>query len=151
MGPVLAELAASEESLEVNPTKVYLEMIAEVEVSTGQPCALPRLPPDDAAKHPEVKRRVARRFESLQLLVLRLLSALNASANEFPFGVRWLCSTLETMATKTWATASEREIVAIVSGYFVLRLLNPMLMSPEFFFHIKCGRVRTSFYLLQRF
>ena len=197
LGDIVREMATSTLSLEVNPVKVYLEIINEVEALTGKPHATMRregVTTEMATRHPEVSARLSTRFDTLADFVTRLVDELVAFADRFPYGVRWLTQQLDYFARKSFGDpngsdqqqqhlpastalraarvqclegnlsveelvalearnrtestsarpsadgdsnitrtsgATEAEITAVVSGFLLLRIINPLLVAPD--------------------
>jgi len=105
LGDLVREMATSTLSLEVNPLKVYLEIINDSEALTGKPHPTMRregVTTDMATQHPEVTARLSNRFETLADFVTRLVDQLTAFADRFPYGVRWLTQQLDFFARKSF-------------------------------------------------
>ena len=132
IGPVIEEIMECSDSWELNPHKVYTEVIKEWEEENGAVSDMRRdLPQEEMAAHPEVARRCQMRMERIQGVARRLIDALSEGVPNVLYGVRWLCSQLDTMARERFQDATEAQIASIIGGLFFLRFVNPIIVAPD--------------------
>jgi len=118
--------------VQVNPTKIYLELINDYETNTGQESPLPRNPSmEEAALVPAVADRLAARFAKLRAVVLEIIGKLREAVPQMLYGVRWICRELNRMARERFRDATEKEWTAIVGGFLILRFANTMIIAPD--------------------
>ncbi|OAJ36101.1 hypothetical protein BDEG_20313 [Batrachochytrium dendrobatidis JEL423] len=80
--------------LEINPLKVYDQMIKDIEIATGQTCNLPRgITAEAALKNTDVQAIIAPR--------------------------------------RKYSDASDSQICSLIGGFFMLRFINPAIVTPQ--------------------
>jgi Ras GTPase-activating-like protein IQGAP2/3 len=85
-------LAKGELNFEINPLKVYEQMINEIETETGKDCDLPRNVSDDvAASNNRVRAIIAPRVQTLVEVANSFLDTIVDSLDQVPYGIRWIC------------------------------------------------------------
>ncbi|KAF9118774.1 glyceraldehyde-3-phosphate dehydrogenase 1 [Mortierella sp. GBA39] len=91
-------------NLEVNPLKVYEQMINQIEENTGSlPPHLPRgVPPETAAANPDVQAIIAPRL-----------------------------SMVMEIANSKYPDATDFSICSLIGGFFFLRFINPAIVTPQ--------------------
>lgn len=115
-------------NLELDPIKVYKEMHAagEVEGSTET-----LTDPQEALALPRVKEEVDKRADVMRELVGCFLSAIIDNLDDVPFGLRWLCKAIRGKCQTHFPGAAAEAVGSLVGGFFLLRYINPAIISPE--------------------
>jgi len=133
--PVLNEiLADTSMSLEINPVKVYEAYIIDFETRTGQPCPLPKkVEPEEAANTPEIKKIVDARVLQLDALANKFINTLIASTSKVPYGIRWICKQIRYLVKAKFPKAEREQIVSLIGGFYLLRFVNPAVVTPQAF------------------
>lgn len=119
-------------NLEINPQKVYQQLIADHETNTGQKCPWPRDASDeDAAKQPEVQVVIEERVKHLLHYVQLILSRIMNAVESVPYGMRWICKQLGTLAKQRFPDSDKYQIGSLMGGYIYLRFFNPVIVTPD--------------------
>ena len=86
-------------NLEVNPLKVYEQMINQIEENTGSlPPHLPRgVPPETAAANPDVQAIIAPRLSMVMEIANSFLDTILESLDQVPYGIRWICKQIRSL------------------------------------------------------
>ncbi|KAE9407728.1 Rho GTPase activation protein [Gymnopus androsaceus JB14] len=103
-------------NLEINPVKVYEQMINQIEEETGSlPPNLPRgVAPEIAAENLDVQAIIAPRLTMLMEI-----------ANSF------LVTIIESMESRKYPEATDYAICSLIGGFFFLRFINPAIVTPQ--------------------
>eukprot|EP00211_Chloroparvula_japonica_P005130 CAMPEP_0119131044 /NCGR_PEP_ID=MMETSP1310-20130426/9300_1 /TAXON_ID=464262 /ORGANISM="Genus nov. species nov., Strain RCC2339" /LENGTH=838 /DNA_ID=CAMNT_0007121595 /DNA_START=153 /DNA_END=2669 /DNA_ORIENTATION=+ len=132
LGPVMNTVLETDRNMELNPLTIYIKMINEAEIRTGEKTKLERqVKPEEALDHPEVKRIVDSRLEELTDICKMFVEAILRSVNELPYGLRWICKQLADISKENLPDATELDIQRLI-GYFVYyRFLNLAIVAPD--------------------
>ncbi len=86
-------------NLEINPVKVYEQMIQQIEEETGSlPANLPRgVPPEVAAANGDVQAIIAPRLTMLMEIANSFLLTIMESMESVPYGIRWICKQIRSL------------------------------------------------------
>jgi len=86
-------------NLEVNPLKVYEQMINQIEENTGSlPAHLPRgVPPETAAANADVQAIIAPRLSMVMEIANSFLDTILESLDQVPYGIRWICKQIRSL------------------------------------------------------
>lgn len=86
-------------NLEINPLKVYEQMINQIEEETGSlPENLPRgVAPEAAAANPDVQAIIAPRLTMLMEIANSFLLTIIDSMETVPYGIRWICKQIRSL------------------------------------------------------
>ena len=86
-------------NLEINPVKVYEQMIQQIEEETGSlPPSLPRgVPPEVAAANADVQAIIAPRLTMLMEIANSFLLTIIESMESVPYGIRWICKQIRSL------------------------------------------------------
>jgi Ras GTPase-activating-like protein IQGAP2/3 len=96
---ILSEFLEKDESLEINPLKVYDWMIIDYETKTGKLTTLNRKPSgEEAAANADVQAIIAPRIQTLGEISDHVISTLIASVKTVPYGIRWICKQIFNLA-----------------------------------------------------
>jgi Ras GTPase-activating-like protein IQGAP2/3 len=84
--------------LEINPLKVYEQMIKDIEAATNAECSLPKtVTTEIAASNPDVQAIIAPRVKTLMEIAASILSVIIASVDQIPYGIRWICKQIRSL------------------------------------------------------
>ncbi|POW16814.1 hypothetical protein PSTT_01017 [Puccinia striiformis] len=95
-------------NLEINPLKVYDQMIQQIEDETGS------LPED-----------LPRGFQ------LNFLMTIMESIDSVPYGIRWICKQIRSLTKRKYQEATDIAICSLIGGFFFLRFINPAIVTPQ--------------------
>ena len=125
-------LAHDEHNLEINPVKVYEQMINDMEVDTGNTCELPRnVTAEEAMSHEEVKKKIVPRVAELMRLAATFLDTIVTNIDQVPYGIRWICKQIRLLTKKKFPEVKDMAICSLIGGFFLLRFLNPAIVTPQ--------------------
>ena len=137
-GGILRDLIAAsagpeKQSLEMNPAKVFDELAARYRAEHGGAeiwgeGAKPT--PEEQADLPYVQEAVAARVPVIQGYMERLLSEYERHVDAVPYEMRWICKQVKELIQERWQNTSLEQVCTMIGGFFVLRFLNPALISP---------------------
>eukprot|EP00055_Hartaetosiga_balthica_P015368 m.90141 g.90141 ORF g.90141 m.90141 type:complete len:898 (-) comp8848_c0_seq1:149-2842(-) len=111
-------------SLEINTEKVYQEL----ELSGRE---LPPYNANSCFDIDELKCVVQEHGEMLMEITDRVLEAITISIPNIPYGVRWLCKVIREQCESRFSNISVDTVYSHIGGFFLLRYINPALVSPE--------------------
>ncbi|KAI9094336.1 Rho GTPase activation protein [Phlyctochytrium arcticum] len=118
--------------LEINPLKVYEQMITDIETATNEPCDLPRgISQDDAQQNSDVQAIIAPRLVTLMEITESFLTTIIASLDQVPYGIRWICKQIRSLTKRKYPEATEFNICSLIGGFFFLRFVNPAIVTPQ--------------------
>ena len=129
LGPPLRELAAtaSDESLEVEPLKVYRDITPPDQQDATIDAA-------HAAALPAVAATIEARAARASALAGAFLDAVTSdeAVEKLTFGSRWVAKTILDCARRGFGRATtEEQLLALVGGFLFLRYINPVVVAPE--------------------
>ena len=136
--------------LEIFPDKVREEWAAEYRAEQGLP------PPDPNAAYGEdggggggdddgdgsiggipkeivdeiVQGIIQPRIPCIEELTAELLDSLERHLEDVPYGIRWICKQTKRLVAERWPDLPEAQQCSLVGGFFVLRYLNPAILTP---------------------
>lgn len=120
--------------LEVNPLKVYMEYINEYEIKTGVKSELNRkVTAEEAAQNEEVQRIIAPRIDKLDEIAGEFITALISSADQVPYGIRWICKQIRQLARAKFPEVTREQVCSLIGGFYLLRFINPAIVTPQAF------------------
>ncbi|KIR31091.1 IQ domain-containing GTPase activating protein [Cryptococcus deuterogattii MMRL2647] len=120
-------------NLEINPLKVYDQMIQQIEDDTGSlPPSLPRgVAPEVAAANPDVQAIIIPRITMLMEIANSFLATIMDSIESVPYGIRWICKQIRSLTRRKHPDASDASICSLIGGFFFLRFINPAIVTPQ--------------------
>ncbi|WVQ76132.1 hypothetical protein IAR50_005778 [Cryptococcus sp. DSM 104548] len=120
-------------NLEINPLKVYEQMIQQIEEDTGSlPPSLPRgVPPEVAAANSDVQAIIIPRITMLMEIANSFLSTIIDSLDSVPYGIRWICKQIRSLTRRKYPDATDASICSLIGGFFFLRFINPAIVTPQ--------------------
>ena len=109
-------------------------MINDYEATTGQLSKLNRkASPEEAGANPEVQKLLKARFELLGKLTDDFINDLIGSIANVPYGIRWICKQIKSLVKKFFPEATKANICSMIGGFFLLRFINPAIVTPQAF------------------
>ncbi|CCM00087.1 uncharacterized protein FIBRA_02114 [Fibroporia radiculosa] len=120
-------------NLEINPVKVYEQMIIQIEEETGSlPPNLPRgVPPEVASANADVQAIIAPRLTMLMEIANSFLLTIIDSMDTVPYGIRWICKQIRSLTRRKYPDATDYAICSLIGGFFFLRFINPAIVTPQ--------------------
>ncbi|KAF8632246.1 hypothetical protein AX15_001995 [Amanita polypyramis BW_CC] len=120
-------------NLEINPVKVYEQMINQIEEETGSlPPNLPRgVGPEVAAENLDVQAIIAPRLTMLMEIANSFLVTIIESMESVPYGIRWICKQIRSLTRRKYPEATDYAICSLIGGFFFLRFINPAIVTPQ--------------------
>lgn len=120
-------------NLEIDPLKVYQQMIAQIEEDTGSlPVSLPRgVTFEQAAANKEVQAIIEPRLTMLMEIANMFLSTIIENLEEVPYGIRWICKQIRSLSRRKYPQAEDQLICTLIGGFFFLRFINPAIVTPR--------------------
>ncbi|TDL25862.1 Rho GTPase activation protein [Rickenella mellea] len=120
-------------NLEINPLKVYEQMINQIEDETGsRPDNLPRgVTLEQAAANPDVQAIVAPRLTMLMEIANSFLLTIIESIESVPYGIRWICKQIRSLTRRKYPDATDYSICSVIGGFFFLRFIIPAIITPQ--------------------
>lgn len=120
--------------MEINPVKVYETYIIDYETTTGKAFTLNRKPtPEEAAVNPEVQKIIGPRIKALEDMSNTFLNAILNSTDLVPYGIRWICKQIRELTRLKFPTATRAQTCSLIGGFFLLRFINPAIVTPQAF------------------
>jgi Ras GTPase-activating-like protein IQGAP2/3 len=119
--------------LEINPLKVYDNMVKQIEADTGSlPDYLPRsVTAEDAAENEQVQAIITPRLKVLTDIAEGFLSTIIEGLHETPYGIRWICKQIRSLSRRKYPDAQDQTICTLIGGFFFLRFINPAIVTPK--------------------
>lgn len=119
--------------LEINPLKVYDNMVKQIEADTGSlPDYLPRsVTAEDAAENEQVQAIITPRLKVLTEIAEGFLSTIIEGLHETPYGIRWICKQIRSLSRRKYPDAQDQTICTLIGGFFFLRFINPAIVTPK--------------------
>ncbi|KAJ1566356.1 glyceraldehyde-3-phosphate dehydrogenase 1 [Cladochytrium tenue] len=118
--------------LEINPLKVFEQMVRDVELETGEPYPHPKaVSAEDAQNNPDVQAIIAPRVETLMRITESFLNTIISSIDDVPYGIRWICKQIRSLTKRKYPDASDFNIGSLIGGFFMLRFINPAIVTPQ--------------------
>ena len=120
-------------NLEINPLKVYDELIGMYEEKNGkEPDHLPRgITAEQAAENREVQDLIAPRLNKLDDIASSFLETIIKGLDQAPYGIRWICKQIRSLSRRKYPDAEDQKICTLIGGFFFLRLINPAIVTPR--------------------
>ena len=122
-----------DEDLEINPLKVYGNMIEQIQRDTGSvPDYLPRgVTAEQAAENRDVQAIIAPRLTMLMELANSFLETIIQGLDETPYGIRWICKQIRSLSKRKYPDANDQTVCTLIGGFFFLRFINPAIVTPR--------------------
>lgn len=125
IGSLITDLAANHTlSLETNPAKIFEELRG----SSGEQNAVTI---EMALQDPEVSKIFEKRLGELKRVSEQFLDAVINSLHCVPYGIRWLCKAIMQLPKQKFQNITGDSLTCLVGGFFMLRFVNPAIVSPH--------------------
>ena len=109
-------------------------MVNDYEATTGKISTLNKKPSqEEAGENADVQKLIATRINHLGKITDDFISALINSMPDIPYGIRWICKQIRTFMTMYFPDAGEAQICSMIGGFFLLRFVNPAIVTPQAF------------------
>ncbi|ORX62167.1 Rho GTPase activation protein [Hesseltinella vesiculosa] len=120
-------------NLQVNPLKVYEELVQAAEQEHGQlPENFPRsVTAEEAANHPQVRAIIQPRVYALIEIANQFLTTIVQSLDQVPYGIRWICKQIRSLTKRKYPDATDQAISTLIGSFFFLRFVNPAIVTPQ--------------------
>lgn len=119
-------------NLELHPLQIYIAMINESEIKTGEKSTLERnVTEEQAAQNPDVKRISAERIQELEDLCQQFLEGILETMRDLPYGIRWICKQLRDLSTKALPDATKDDILKLLVYFVYYRFINLAIVTPD--------------------
>ena len=120
-------------NLEINPLKVYEELIARIEEERASvPDYLPRgVTAEEAAENEEVQAIIAPRLRYLTSEATKFLETIIGGLDQTPYGIRWICKQIRSLSKRKYPDAEDATVCTLIGGFFFLRFINPAIVTPR--------------------
>lgn len=126
-------LEHKELNLQINPLKVYDELVSIMEKEQGQlPEGFPRsVTPEVASANPTVQNMIRPRLKTLMDIANSFLTTIINSLDQVPYGIRWICKQIRSLTKRKYPDATDDAISSLIGGFFFLRFVNPAIVTPQ--------------------
>lgn len=119
-------------NLQINPLKVYEEVVAKMESEDDLPPGFSKsVTPDVAATNPAVQSLIGPRLEKLMEIANTFFTTIVESLDQVPYGIRWVCKQIRSLTKRKYPEATESSISSLIGGFFFLRFINPAIVTPQ--------------------
>ncbi|KAL1597251.1 RasGAP protein [Paraconiothyrium brasiliense] len=120
-------------NLEINPLKVYEQMVTDIEDQQGTlPANLPKgVTAEQAAENATVQQIIAPRLTMLMEIANNFLTTIINGLEETPYGIRWICKQIRSLSKRKYPDAQDQTICTLIGGFFFLRFINPAIVTPR--------------------
>lgn len=108
---------------------------------------------EQAMKEESVSKEINQRYQTLCDLCTGVLQGMSDNVNEMPYGLRYVCKTLEKMLKVKHPDSTESDRNSVISNIVYYRFMNPALVSPDGFELTKKaipGTMRTNLLLISK-
>ena len=124
-------------NLEINPLKVYEQMVTQIEDETGSlPDELPKsVSQETAAANTDVQNIIAPRLTMLMEIAKSFLLTIIESLEQVPYGIRWICKQIKslTKVRHEHIVTTSSGLTMLYSGNTLTRLMGPSAHSSADF------------------
>jgi Ras GTPase-activating-like protein IQGAP2/3 len=130
MGDLIHELVDMDVSMEINPLQIYQTLMDNEEVpDPGDSTLLTQL----AESNPIVQKKVQENLKQLEHWAMRIFLRLKETIDLVPYGIRWLCKAIRVLVKEKFPEASAEYCQSLIGGFFILRLINPAIVTPQLY------------------
>jgi Ras GTPase-activating-like protein IQGAP2/3 len=115
---IIVELAARTDSLEINPIKVYEEMVESGEVHAEHKSFSEKMAA--AERHEGVRSRVTERIKTLEGITTSFLDVIVQSIDQVPYGIRWLCKAIRQLVMVSFTVTYKYFMIGINEYIYIM-------------------------------
>lgn len=120
--------------INTNAVEVYKQWINQMEAETGRASGLPyETSTEQALEHQEVRDRIQKSLEGLRDATERFLSAILASVEKIPYGMRYMAKVMRNALHEHFPTVPEKETLKIIGNLIYYRYINSAIVAPDAF------------------
>ncbi|KAI7905507.1 Rho GTPase activation protein [Cokeromyces recurvatus] len=131
-GKINELIEQKELNLQINPLKVYEEIIERMERENSLPPGFNKsVTPEVAAANTEVQAIIEPRIKKLIELANEFLTVIIQSLDKIPYGIRWICKQIRSLTKRKYPNATDSAISSLIGGFFFLRFINPAIVTPQ--------------------
>ncbi|KAJ1910414.1 RasGAP protein [Mycoemilia scoparia] len=131
-------ITEDKQNLELNPLKVYEELIQELEDKGESTGNMPRgVTSEEAAGHPLVIKTIEPRMKAIERIANRFLDVIIGNISQVPYGIRWICKQIRSLTKRKYPQATDASVCSFIGGFFFLRFINPAIVTPQAYMLIK--------------
>lgn len=124
-------------NLEIEPLKIYEQILNESQIEPGADTLPKASTSEEAATIPRVQETLNKHVEDLKRVTVNLLQTIVGSVDLVPYGVRWLCRKIRQLMKQYYPDATTENITSLIGGFFLLRFVNPAIVTPTAYMLIK--------------
>lgn len=74
---------------------------------------------------------VQRRTQTLIYLVEQILKDVTSSIQHVPYGIRWICKQIRSLARRRYPDLPEANVCSLIGSFFFLRYINAAIVMPQ--------------------
>lgn len=128
LGEVVRKILCYDKSLEIDPLKIFHDMMEKNQVRRPSE---PKGILEAAQNHPTVHEQIQVHIPILQDFILQILQRLRDTIQDVPYGIRWLCKAIRALVLEKFPDVSLERMNSLIGGFFLLRYINPIIVSPH--------------------
>ncbi|KZC12883.1 Ras GTPase-activating-like protein IQGAP1 [Dufourea novaeangliae] len=135
VGPIIEKILADRAlSIETNPVDIYKCWRNQLEMETGETLNLPyTVTQQQALNYEQVRIRLNRGIQLLQMTVLEFLNKITESRDLIPYGMLYMSKVLNDSLTEKFPTAPEKDILKVVGNLIYYHFINAAIVAPDAF------------------
>lgn len=121
--------------LDINAVALYKSYISDKEVQTGEKMNIDQknITFEVAMKEDFISKEIYSRIEKLKQICDGVLQGICESANELPYGMRYICKELENCLKKKHPNSNPTERKTVITYLIHYRFMSPAIASPDGF------------------
>ncbi|KAJ5077202.1 gtpase-activating protein [Anaeramoeba ignava] len=124
----LTEIANNQDlDLEVNPVHIYKNLIAQ----DGEDA--PKATYESLKSNTQVMEIVGSHVDQLQAWFDQLFNSIIKNVDLIPYGIRLICRKIRDLSIEFFPDFSRYRIAGFIGGFLILRLINPVVITPKIF------------------
>lgn len=117
--------------LEINPSRIYREIVQDLNNRGVEHSYTPTITDEEAAKLEPVKQILEPRIRQVYEYTALFLKHIFESVRETPYGIRYVCKKILGYGRERFRDSSRREIFSLVGGFIFLRFINPAIATCD--------------------
>eukprot|EP01105_Mastigella_eilhardi_P013139 TRINITY_DN298_c0_g2_i2.p1 TRINITY_DN298_c0_g2~~TRINITY_DN298_c0_g2_i2.p1 ORF type:complete len:865 (-),score=322.37 TRINITY_DN298_c0_g2_i2:77-2671(-) len=141
--PVMKQFLAmkpADQQFELNPKMINDALLTEEEIETGVKSTKRNLSEAECAEQPEVIKETERRIKNLQAICVLFFNQLVDNVNNLPYGLRWICHQIHSIAKDAFPTSENDEINRLTVHFVYFKFINLGIVSPDTFLNASLGQ-----------